>query len=194
MDPAEASVLNVIVAPGGAEAILKHYGPTAMASSDNLFIYLDGDQKHVVDEITDPNSIAPDHHSEIDAVYKREIGFVPSFQASGGNDQSGAANATLQMKLRYLTWLRSRLSYLPRQCPEAIIAQVIDESIASGSPSSKSIKSELLTRLNPGAAELTSQQILGLQRVALAQIPASNSDLTKIREQLKQWLSPAKAT
>lgn len=189
LDPGEAEALEVRVAPGGAESILTHHGPTAMMSGDDIYVLLDGDKKNV-DEFSDPSKIAPSEHATLDDLLKAESGCRPRFLLSGGNDTEGNENALISARLEYLGWLRKRVAYLPKRCPEQILLDYLDSKAGKAAKNSQQAKAALHQLLTEGA-EISGAEMVGLEKVKIAKIPADNTDLAHIRALLKSWLSGA---
>lgn len=188
LDPGDRETLEVKVAPGGAESILKYLGPAAMISGDEIFVLLDGDKKRV-DEFSDPDQIAPAEHSKLDDIVKHELGLDPQYHIPGGHDVAAHRVAKITAHLDYLNWLRKRLNYLPRNLPEHIILEAFEPDQGHSETNSKDAKAALINLLSHGTQiELSADQVTTLATVRIAMIPQDNGDLNMIRERLKKWL------
>ncbi len=188
LDPGDRDTLEVKVAPGGAESILKYLGPAAMVSGDEVFILLDGDKKRVI-EFTDPERVAPADHAILDDLVKDELGFEPMYHIPGGSDEVAHKSAKIAAHLDYLRWLRKHLGFLPRKLPEHIVLEVFDPGKDHADVGTNEAKAAFKKLLSDGAdIELTAEQIAILATVRIAKIPPDNADLTSIRERLQVWL------
>jgi predicted ATPase len=188
LDEGDAAVLEVRVAPGGAEAILMHLGPGAMLSGDEVFVLLDGD-KRKVDAFSDPQQITPAEHQTLPALLKKELGVEPMLHIPGGKDDAGHQIAKTNAQLEYLTWLRKHVAYLPRKVPEHIVLEALDPGHDHGAKASAEAKAALRVKLADGAdADLSAADFLALAKVRIAKIPLDNLDLVQIRTQLQTWL------
>lgn len=188
LDPGDRETLEVKVAPGGAESILKYLGPAAMISGDEIFVLLDGDKKRV-DEFSDPAQIAPAEHAKLDDMVKHELGLDPQYHIPGGHDVAAHRAAKITAHLDYLNWLRKRLNYLPRNLPEHIILEAFEPDQDHSETNSKDAKAALINLLSHGTQiELSADQVTTLATVRIAMIPQDNGDLNMIRERLKKWL------
>lgn len=186
LDIGEANAFEIKVAPGGAESILKHHGPTAMMSGDNIYVLLDGDKK-IVDKFSDPLKIAPAEHPNLSKLLQEELGCKPKFLLAGGNDAEGYEKALTKARLDYLKWLCKRVAYLPKCCPEQILLDVLGLDAAAIVNDAQQAKEALRTLL-AGNVNVSGADIVVLAKVQIAKIPDDNPDLRQIRERLKIWL------
>ncbi|WP_435750028.1 ATP-dependent nuclease [Thauera sp. AutoDN2] len=188
LDPGDRETLEVKVAPGGAESILKYLGPAAMVSGDEVFVLLDGDQKKVK-EFSDPAQIAPAEHAQLDSRIKQELGFEPQYHIQGGRDEAAHKKAKIKAQLSYLAWLRKHLDFFPRQLPEHIILEAFEPTRRHSDAGSIDAKAAL-KKLLSGSAEIepSAEEVTTLARFKIAEIPQDNADLTTIRECLQKWL------
>ncbi|QNR96019.1 AAA family ATPase [Stenotrophomonas sp. 169] len=186
LDDGERAIVEVRVAPGGAEAMFVHHGPGAMLTGDDVYLLLDGD-KRKVDCFSDPAGIAPARYSTLPALLEKELGAKPKFLLAGGNDEDGRARAEIAAHLNYLTWIGERLRYLPKLCPEQIIIDGFPAwkcAVPKTSEDSKKILAEALAC----GVEVTSQDVLVLAKVAIGQLAKDNPDLATIRAYLAAWI------
>lgn len=187
LDPGDAAVLEVKIAPGGAESIIKYHIPAAMTSGDDIFVYLDGD-KRKVPEFTNPVDIPPAGHDGLGKLIANELGCEPHFLPPGGDDPVGTKRAKIQSSLGYLSWVRSRLAYLPKLCPEEILLDSMDPNGKAGVKTSQEAKDTLKGILTGNVIELTGGELAVLEKVSLAKVPDDNPDFCLIRQQLQKWL------
>lgn len=189
LDKGDAQSLEIKVAPGGADAILRYLGPAAMTSGDDVYVYLDGDQRRV-SEFTDPSTIAPAAHSQLGALLRTEIGVDPLFHIPGGQGVAAHETAKVQAHLDYLTWLRARVAYLPGIVPEITFLKAADPSFAYDTLTAADAKQALQTKLAKSVA-VTSRELVVLAKVAAAEIPLDHVDLVTIRNRITIWLNGA---
>jgi energy-coupling factor transporter ATP-binding protein EcfA2 len=181
LDEGEKNILEIIVAPGGAQTILANQIPTHIIAATDCYVLLDGDQKHV-DQFTDPQTLSPKQHATLETIIKDEVGCTPTFPKNGGNDVVGIAKATIQSQIDYLNWVQLRLDYLPQKCPDAALLTE-DEKI--GLTESGDFKKALHKKIGPGQ---TSEGYLGVAQYLLAQLSDDNPDLVAIQGTLRRWL------
>lgn len=188
LDPGDADNLDIKVAPGGAEAMLTHYGPIAMESGDDLFLLLDGDKKKV-DKFIDPNDISPNEHSNLEKILQEQIGCNPKFMINGGVDKNGHTKEKTAAYLKYLVWISARVKYLPRQCPEQILLYAMDPKSIDEAKTSKKSKDMLSAKIKFGLKNINSAGMLALQQVEIEKNKeAMKNDLEIISRQLREWL------
>lgn len=186
LDQGERSIVEVRVAPGGAEAMFVHHGPGAMLTGDDVYLLLDGDKQKVA-EFTDPDGIAPARHGQLPGLFETELGAKPKFLLAGGNDDEGFARAEIAAHLSYLVWIRKRLRYLPKLCPEQVLIDGFPDWKCPVPASSEECKRMLVDALSRGA-DVTAQDVLVLAKVAIAQLPKENADLATIRACVASWV------
>lgn len=187
LDKGDSERIEVRVAQGGAGSILKHMGPALMVSGDDVFIFLDGDQKKV-DVLCDPDEICPSEHPNLESLIKEQIGVSPSYHIPGGASGS-QCESKISANLEYLKWLRKRLAYLPKNNPEEIIVKALSAGQgpnSSGDNYKETLKSILMDGSN---IEINAKEIEVLARVKIAKIPSDNPDIAIITEQLRNWLN-----
>ncbi|KRG40716.1 hypothetical protein ARC20_12915 [Stenotrophomonas panacihumi] len=186
LDEGERSIVEVRVAPGGAEAMFVHHGPGAMLTGDDVYLLLDGDKRRVP-EFRDPAQIAPAQYADLPALYERELGARPKFLLAGGNDDEGRARAEIEAQLDYLTWIRQRLRYLPKLCPEQVIMDGVPGWGCAAPKSSEECKEALAVLLSNGV-EVNAQELLVLAKMKIAQLSEDNADLVTIRACVAAWI------
>lgn len=185
LDAGEMQALEILVAPGGAAALIQHHIPAAMTSGDDVVVLLDGDQRKV-EIFTDPDEIAPAQHSKLGGLLIKQAGYEPKFLVAGGNDKEGHDAAKIRCQLDFLKWARTRLRYLPKLCPEQILLETLypDRPHVTTSKQAKASLRQALT----GGVEVSAVAIAGVEELAIARLPEDNAELVEVRQQLKQWL------
>jgi predicted ATPase len=188
LDPGDSDTLEIRVAPGGAESILKYLGPAAMVSGDEIFVLLDGDKRRA-DQFSDPELIPPVKLSGVEEILRKELGLDPLFHIPGGSDAVGHSKAKAQAQLNYLTWLRKHVDFLPKKLPEQIVLQALTPNVNHANTNAKQIKKAFKALLSDDSdIDLTSSELHTLAKLKVAKIPSNNADITYIRERLKDWL------
>ncbi|WP_312401233.1 ATP-dependent nuclease [Stenotrophomonas indicatrix] len=188
LDAGDYETLDIRIAPGGADAILSHLAPSALASADDLRVLLDGDKKKV-EMFTDPQAVAPADLESLDERVLAESGVRPALHIPGGRDTAGHKQAKQVALLSYLSWMRQGLAYLPKPTPEHIIIDSIRGLGASAELSAAQAKEQLRILLYDGAdLRLGAEEYRGLVKLAVARIGDDNADLQIILRQLQSWL------
>lgn len=188
LDPGDRETLEIKVAPGGADSILKYLGPAAMVSGDEVYILLDGD-KRKVNKFSDPKKIAPVDYVNLGQIIKREIGLDPMYQIPGGNGNSKHQELKIEAQLDYLEWLNTHLDFLPKKLPEHIILDAFEPGQNHSTKNSTQVKAAFEQLLLDGAdIKLNAQQINTIATVKIAKIPLDNHDISTIRDILVKWL------
>jgi predicted ATPase len=186
LDPGEAKAIQAKIAPGGAESILVYHGPTAMAAGDTVYALLDGDKKKV-DAFTNPDDIPPAKYPELTELLKVELGCQPKFLLAGGDDEKGAEQAEISAQLSYFRWLRQRLRYLPKLCPEKILLDAMDPVASNSVTTALDAKEALRAALAPNL-KLSGSEMTTLEKVAVSKLPQDNVDIVEIRDILRAWV------
>jgi hypothetical protein len=186
LDAGDIQSLEIKVAPGGADAILRYLGPAAMTSGDDIYVFLDGDQRKV-QQFTEPNTIAPAAHAQLGALLKAETGVDPLFHIPGGQGAAAHDAAKVQAQLNYLTWLRARVAYLPGVVPEVTFLKALNPAGTYDAMTAADAKDALRAVLAKNVG-VTSSELVTLAKVAAASIPAVHVDLASIRERITFWL------
>lgn len=187
LDPGDAETIEVTVAPGGAEYILKYQGPVLMVSDQRVCALLDGD-KRLVDEFTDPDHVPPAQHLNLPELLTEELGFAPKFAMPGGNDAAGHAEAKKEAHLGYLGWLRNHVNFLPKLVPEQILLEAMFPAEGYDEMTALQAKDAFRQILADGAEGLTGTELLVLAKVQIQKMSADNEDLVFIRNTLTAWL------
>lgn len=188
LDPGDAAVLDIRVAPGGAESILKYLVPSAIVSGDSVFVMLDGDKRKVI-QFSDPAAIPPAEHDALGARILREVGVEPTYHIPGGNDEAGHRQAKTNAQLAYLGWAGKRIAYLPQPLPEQILLEANTPGSWTGKIATAKVKEAFKRFLSDEAdIDLSGAELHALAKVKVAKLPADNADLVQIRNQLTRWL------
>jgi len=81
------------------------------------------------------------------------------------------------------------LSYLPKATPEHTVLMTLDPSQEHAGKTSTEAKDAFRECLTQGLdVVLSSDEIIGLAKVAVAKIPQDDPDVVAIREILRAWL------
>ena len=188
LDHGDADTLEVRVAPGGADSILKHLGPAEMIAGSNIFVLLDGD-KQKVPTFSDPDQISPAEYVHLHQKLKDELGVDPVFHIPGGNDDVSHQQAKTKAQLDYLRWLRRRVAFLPKHLPEHVVLIALKPGEDHANKSSKDAKHSLKELLAEGSdVDLSSSDMIAIAKVKIGNLPLENPDLVQISVQLKTWL------
>lgn len=186
LDAGDAQAIEVKVAPGGADAVLRYLGPAAMMSGDDVYVYLDGDQRKVP-VFTDPAAIAPAAYENLGRLIKDETGVEPLLHIPGGDDAPGHGNAKVQAQLAYLGWLRARVAYLPNVVPEVTFLKAATPDGQHDGYTAATAKTALRALLAKNV-EVTSKELAVLAKVAASEIPLDHPDLLAVRTCILAWL------
>lgn len=183
MDEAESRVFEVRVAPGGAQDMKVRQIPSHIVSNHDCYFIFDGDQKKV-ESFTDPTNLTEKQLSNLEDLLKNELGEVPKFSLSGGNDEEGTKIEKLKCQKNYLQWASKRVKYLNSLCPEALVlkAHGFDESDILTSQAAKEVFREKYSKGMDASEER------GVIRYLLRNISPDNEDLVYIRGLVKSWL------
>ena len=188
LDIGNQDTLDIRVAPGGAEAIIKYLGTSAMASGDDVYILLDGDKRKVTD-FTDPDTIPPAEYENLGQVIKDETGTTPMYHIPGGNAAQAHDEAKIAAQKEYLKWLRAHLKYLPKPSPEHIILTEFSPSEDLSRMSTDEIKNALMQLLSDGTVVTPdAEELIILAKIQIGRIPQENNDITEVREHLRLWI------
>lgn len=186
LDQGDRDAVEIVVSPGGAESILCHQIPAAIASKDQICVLLDGDQR-CVRSIRDPESISPSEYGELSKIVRDQVGVIPKFNLSGGNDKDGHDRQKSESYIAYLRWVRMRLRYLPLMIPEEIVIKELYPDKHQDGLGAKEIKDIYLRCVYEGQ-KLTSEEAYGIQKVIVARIDDNSQYLKIISEQIEELL------
>ncbi|QBB69360.1 ATP-binding protein [Pseudolysobacter antarcticus] len=188
LDQGDSETLEVVVFPGGAESILKYHGPTEMVLGHEVFVLLDGDKRRK-EKFSDPDQIPKANFALLGDILKTEIGCDPMLPIPGGNDNVGHTDAKIKAQLDYLRWLREHVDFLPKKLPEQIVLEAMHPNTSYENATAKKTKADFKSAMADGTdVTLSSLELLAIAKVKIAKIANENSDITKIRNQLKDWL------
>ncbi|MCO7515744.1 AAA family ATPase [Pseudomonas guariconensis] len=191
LDIGDQQAIEIKIAPGGAESILKYHIPSAITSGDDIFVYLDGDKKKV-EAFTDPSTVPPADYYQLENLLKNEFGCAPHFLIPGGSGVEHNKAAKARSQLGYLDWASNRLAYLPKRCPEQILLDAQAPEIGATCKNAQDAKTKLRNFLTQGVIELPQSEMIVLEKLSTAKLPNNNNDLETIRRQLKLWLNHVK--
>ena len=186
LDAGERGIVEVRIAPGGADAMIVHHGPGSMVIGDDVYLLIDGDKRRVA-EFTRAQDIKPAQHADLERMLLNELGAAPKFLLAGGNDGDGRKQALINAQLGYFDWISERLNYLPKLCPEQVIIDSMENTQGGGGATSDACKGYLSNLLSNGI-EISNQDLLVLARIQIAKIPLDNPDLATIRHSIAPWL------
>jgi hypothetical protein len=183
LDDAEKNAFKIKVAPGGAQDMKVRQIPSHIVSGHDCFFIFDGDQKRV-EQFTDPSELSGYQLDSLSDLLKDELGEIPEFSLSGGNDKAGTRLEKIECQKRYLQWASIRVKYLNFLCPEAFILNFFEET-KDNVYSSKIAKKMFREIYSHG---MTSEQESGAALLMLRKIPDDNPEMVFIRELAKSWL------
>jgi len=183
MDEAEKKVFEVRVAPGGAQDMKVRQIPAHIVSEHDCYFIFDGDQKKV-EAFTDPEDLSGNQLSNLDDLLKRELGELPKFSLSGGNDEEGTKREKLKCQKKYLQWASERVRYLKSICPEALMLKAYGLDPCDF-PTSQSAKKIFREKYSEGMDAFEER---GVALYLLRNISRDNEDLVYIRGLVKSWL------
>ncbi|MDX5976865.1 ATP-dependent nuclease [Vreelandella alkaliphila] len=183
MDEAEKRVFEVRVAPGGAQDMKVRQIPAHIVSDHDCYFIFDGDQKKV-EKFSDPRKLPEQSVESLDGLLIKELGEVPKFFLSGGNDVEGTKSEKIKCQQEYLQWASERVKYLNYLCPEAFLLKFLGDS-EEEIVSSKIAKKIFKEKYSYG---MTSEQESGVVLMMLRNVPIDNSEMLFIRGLVKSWL------
>jgi len=188
----EREVVEVVVVPGGAEMILGHYIPAAIAAEDHTYVLLDGD-KQFVSQLPDLATIAPVDESSLGELIKNATGVEPALYLTGGDDPHLASKKIAAQK-KYISWVAGRVRFLPHVVPEEIVLRaafpaLVSELDGSADTAKKLLYSELAKSF-PGA---NADQVATLASYELAKSGFESSDVLNVRGVLSEFIATWRA-
>ena len=182
MDDAEKRIFEVRVAPGGAQDMKVRQIPAHIVSGHDCYFIFDGDQKRV-DQFTDPRKLPEQSVESLNDLLREELGEVPKFSLSGGNDTEGTRLEKIKCQQKYLQWASERVKYLTYLCPEAFLLDFFGET--EEVVSSQAAKKLFKEKYSHG---MTSEQESGVVLLMLRKVPSDNPEMIFIKGLVKSWL------
>lgn len=184
---AERDALEIVVVPGGAEMILGHYIPAAIASNDQTFVLLDGD-KIFSQPLPDPDSISRAEEHSLGQMLRSATGVDPRLYLDGGDDQHQATKRA-QAQRRYLAWLRGRVRFLPRTTPEEIVLHAaFPELVRQLNQGSGGAKSILYREIEQNRRGASASDIVNIAAYEYARARSVTNDAQIICSYLREFL------
>lgn len=181
----ERASFDVDFLPGGADNYFTHRIPTFMHQK-NVWLLLDGDQRK---GDSTPSSGIPD--DKLDETIAGLVGNRKIIYGADGGDDENASRRLNDEKRKFLDYLHTRVRFLPRKCPEAIVLHAIAPKLTpKSSDDAKMLMREQLQKLNlsPSSTDSDAQA-----QLLLAQKQDGNEDLAQIEEALKEMLTEVKS-
>ncbi|MEQ3439421.1 hypothetical protein STENO_003611 [Stenotrophomonas maltophilia] len=183
----ESDVIEVVVVPGGADMILAHYAPSAMAAKDDTFVLLDGDHSLRV-PLPDLGMLAPTDEPRLGELIQASIGTTPSLYLSGGNDENLNVKKIAAQK-NYIRWISERVDFLPHSVPEEIVIRgafpdLIDK-LDGTSSAAKTALYDHLAKSVPGAG---ASQIVEIAGYEISKNSSGNLDIIEVSRKLEKFI------
>lgn len=187
MDEASRALFEIAFLPGGAKSYFAHRIPTLMHEAGPTFLLLDGDQRRTTDEVPDPGTIPESDNPRLSSIIRKHTGLADvQLSADGGNDPAAAARQ-FELQRQYLRFLRTRLAFLPRSCPEQIVLSALQGgNELLNSQQAKQILAQQVA--DAYGSEHTSEDIDQYARAMLSRTRNQNVDLQAIRDLLLSFL------
>lgn len=191
MPEGERELFSVEVLPGGATGYLANRIPNLMLVNPlGSCILLDGDRQLSADSVPDPKTIPKSGDKELAKIIQKHTDVSkPAFNADGGDDPSSLEKLH-SLERTYLEYLRNRVRYLPRSCPEQIVLSAVGEPTYASSQAAKDALEQRVKKLY--GEKITSADIDTFARAELAKVRIGNSDLGAIIQTLRELLKSAK--
>ncbi|HDS1649808.1 TPA: AAA family ATPase [Stenotrophomonas maltophilia] len=183
----ESEFIEVMVVPGGADMILAHYAPAAMAVKDDTFVLLDGDHS-LKAPLPDLGLLAPTEEPKLGELIEASIGTNPSLYLSGGDDENLQKKKVAAQK-DYVRWISSRVEFLPHPVPEEIVIrgafpELIQKLDGTGNTAKATLYGHLANTV-PGA---TAAQVVDIAEYEISKNSAGNEDIIEISKKLKNFI------
>jgi hypothetical protein len=189
----ESDIIEIVVVPGGADMILAHYAPAAMAGKDDTFVLLDGDHSFKV-PLPDLGLIAPADESKLGDVIEAAIGTKPSLYLSGGNDEN-LLPKKIEAQKKYIEWIGKRVAFLPHSVPEEIVIRgAFPELVGMLDGTSASAKTALYAHLASSVPGAGAVQIIEIAACEIAKNSTENQDIIDISNILRNFIMTWRAT
>lgn len=184
----ERDKIEVVVVPGGAESILGHYIPAAIAGDDNTFVLLDGD-KTFTTSLPDLATVAPVDELTLGDKIKMSTGVSPSLYLSGGDDPLLAKKKVEEQK-KYIGWVQKRVRFLPCVVPEEIVVRVaFPKLVPKLDGTASTAKATLFEELDSNKPDATGDQVATLAGYELSKNADDQAELLQIKETLSEFIS-----
>ncbi|MGX9959814.1 ATP-dependent nuclease [Xanthomonas euvesicatoria] len=183
----ESDVIEVVVVPGGADMILAHYAPSAMAAKDDTFVLLDGDHS-LKAPLPDLDQLAPADESELENLIEASIGTSPSLYLSGGNDENLHIKKIAAQK-DYVRWINERVDFLPHSVPEEIVIRgAFPDLIGKLDGNGNTAKAALYDHLAESVPGATAVQIVEIAGYEISKNSSGNLDIMEISQKLSNFI------
>jgi len=139
-DPAQREIFSVEFVSGGADAILTYQVPVILDAPGHTLVLLDGDKRRV-DEFIDPDTIPVAEDGSLATRIREATGVEPKFTVDGG---IGGGNALqfIQLRRKYLGWIKDNVKFIPTNCPEELVLRA-GEKVDANSTTSQHHKDRL---------------------------------------------------
>lgn len=191
LDVGEREALEVVVVPGGAEMILGHYVPAAIASNDRTFVLLDGD-KTFATPLPDPASIPASEDGNLSGIVLASVGVEPRLYLSGGSDPNLPRRRSAAQR-EYLNWLRERLRFLPCETPEAIVVRAAFPDRVSSMGGSDNAKTVLYREIERNRRGASASDVVTISAYLFRAALDESADARAIADTLRNFLRADRA-
>lgn len=183
----ESEIVDVVVVPGGAEMILAHYIPAAIAANDDTYVLLDGD-KVFPEPLPNLSMLAPAAESTLGESIKKSTGVDPALYLTGGDDPQLAVKKILEQK-KYVRWVESRVSFLPCTVPEEIVLRAAFPEMAGDlDGTAETAKKTLYKAISIGLPEPNSENVAVLASYELSKHAAASEHIEIVKNQLASFI------
>ncbi len=183
----ESEIVEVVVVPGGAEMILAHYIPAAIATDDDTYVLLDGD-KTFAKPLPDFSLLTPVAEPTLGAAIKSSTGVEPALYLTGGDDPQLLAKKIAAQK-KYVQWLGSRVKFLPCVVPEEIVLHAAFPAMVSGlDGTAETAKKMLYDALSIGLPDPNAEHVAVLAGYELTKHAKDNSHVDVVKNQLAGFI------
>jgi len=175
----EQEVFDFVVVAGGASMIFTHYIPSAIAAKDDTYVLLDGDQRFAK-PLPDLETVAPADEPGLGDRILESVGAVPALYLSGGDDLNLCEKKIAAQKA-YISWIDSRVSFLPRVVPEEIVIHAafpdVIDCLDGTAETAKKVLYEKICAYSPAAK---ASQIIDIAAYELAIKHTTTPDIGEI--------------
>ena len=186
-DDAEREVFSVEYVSGGADAILTYQIPVLLDTPGSTLVLLDGD-KRPAEEFIDPNAIPIAENHLLLAKIKLATGLEPRLIVDGGS-AGGSATQTIEIRRKYLAWIKKNVDFIPTLCPEELVLRAAgfnDPAATTSQHHKDKLKALAMELFGPG---VTSENIDQCGALMLASNRAKSAELTTLAMRLKSYLA-----